>query len=276
MPLPANTIIVSVAPNGARKTKADHPRLPLTADELAACARDLLPTGASVLHLHVRNAHGSHTLDTQTYRAALRAIEREIGDQLIIQITTESAGQYGPTRQMQLVRELRPEAVSLALRELIPSSAHEPEAVRFFQWLSTERIWPQYILHTAEDAQRFESMRRAGLFGTENPFALFVLRGATATVPAVSEELHGFLRAAAPVMFPWAVCAFGPAESIAAALAARLGGHVRVGFENNLLLADGGIAPNNAALVNQLSPAFAMAQRRPATVKELRDAIHRG
>ncbi len=51
-------VVIAVAPNGARKSKADHPRLPLTPSELAECAQDCLDAGASMLHLHVRDAAG--------------------------------------------------------------------------------------------------------------------------------------------------------------------------------------------------------------------------
>ena len=62
-------------------------------------------------------------------------------------------------------------------------------------------------------------------------------------------ELDAFLRAFEPGAFPWAVCCFGPAEAEAVRRAASLGGHVRIGFENNRLLPDGTVARNNAHLI---------------------------
>ena len=84
------------APNGARKTKADHPALPITPKELAATASDCLDAGASMIHLHVRDAQGRHSLDAELYRTAMSAIRRAVGDQLVIQVTSEAAGVYQP------------------------------------------------------------------------------------------------------------------------------------------------------------------------------------
>ena len=56
-------VVLTVAPNRGRKTKADHPALPLTADELAWTAAECLERGASMIHLHVRDADGQHCLD---------------------------------------------------------------------------------------------------------------------------------------------------------------------------------------------------------------------
>jgi 3-keto-5-aminohexanoate cleavage enzyme len=56
-------LVVMVAPNGARRTKADHAKLPITPAEIAAEAARCAEAGASILHLHVRADDGGHTLD---------------------------------------------------------------------------------------------------------------------------------------------------------------------------------------------------------------------
>lgn len=70
---------------------------------------------------------------------------------------------------------------------------------------------------------------------------------------------------------PWAMCAFGAQEHRCAMAAAALGGHVRVGFENNLLLRDGSPAPDNAALVRQAAEGARMLGRPLASATELRE-----
>ena len=57
--------MLTVAPNGGRKTKADHPALPLSPDELARTAAECLERGASMIHLHVRDG-GAGTASTRT------------------------------------------------------------------------------------------------------------------------------------------------------------------------------------------------------------------
>ena len=73
-------VVIAVAPNGARKRRDDHPRLPLSPGELAQCAADCLAAGASMMHLHVRDAEGRHSLEPADYRAAIAAIRERTGD----------------------------------------------------------------------------------------------------------------------------------------------------------------------------------------------------
>ncbi|HEY8368815.1 MAG TPA: 3-keto-5-aminohexanoate cleavage protein [Thermodesulfobacteriota bacterium] len=246
-------VIVAVAPTGASKTKADHPALPVTAEEIAACARACRDAGAAMIHLHVRDREGRHTLDVDAYREATAAIRRAVGDGLIIQATTEAVGVYGPEAQMALVRALRPEAVSLAIREILPPGRDERDAAAFLAWLAAERIVPQYILYSAEDLARFRELRSRGVIPGSRPFALFVLGRYTVGQESDPRDLLPFL--ASPDQteeMEWAVCAFGRREAACVLTAAALGGHVRVGFENNLLLADGRRAADNAAIVAQI------------------------
>jgi uncharacterized protein (DUF849 family) len=242
--------IIAVAPNGARKTKADHPALPMTTDEIAREAAACHAAGAALLHLHVRDKFGKHLLDAEAYRAAIAAIRREAGDDLVIQVTTEAVGIYRPAYQMAMVKEVRPEACSLAIRELVPNAAAEREAAAFFAWLAAHGVVPQYILYTAEEVRRFADLRTRGIVPAAAPFVLYVLGRYAPGQTSDPLDLAPFL-AVAERGWHWAVCAFGHKEGTVALTAAVLGGHSRVGFENNLLLGDGRVAPGNAALVEQ-------------------------
>jgi uncharacterized protein (DUF849 family) len=242
-------LILAVAPTGARKTRDDHPALPMTPDEVAACAAACAEAGAAMIHLHVRDRDGGHSLDVDAYRAAIDAVRRETGKRLVIQATSESVGLYSREQQMAMVRKLRPEAVSLALREFVPGAAQEKEAAEFFTWLEAERILPQYILFSDQDVIRFHDLMTRGVVPAGPKFLLFVLGRYTAGQRSQPADLLPFL-AANGARHPWSVCAFGPRETACAVTAAALGGHARVGFENNLYLPDGSVAPDNAELVN--------------------------
>lgn len=245
-------LIVAVAPTGARKTKHDHAALPMSAREIAAAAAACRDAGASLIHLHVRDRDGGHTLDPDAYRAATVAVRAAVGQALIVQITTEAVGRYRPAEQMRVVRDVRPEAVSLSIAELIPDEAAELGAAEFLAWLARERIVPQYILYSAEDLARFGSLRRRGVVPGERPFVLFVLGRYSAAQSSNPADLLPFLKTGVETL-DWATCAFGPRENSCMLAAAALGGHCRAGFENNLLLSDGTPAPDNAALVAQVA-----------------------
>ena len=243
-------LILAVAPNGARKTKRDHPALPITPDELARCAADCRKAGAAMIHLHVRDDAEKHSLSVARYRAATAAIKEAVGDDLIIQATSEAVGIYGPEQQRAMVRELQPEAVSLALKELLPPESDrraEKEFADFAHWLADTGILPQWIFYSAEELARFGALRSRGLIPPGAAFLLFVLGRYSAGQRSDPWDLLPFLTE--DPRDPWAICAFGPRETAVALTASALGGHVRIGFENNLHLPNGEVAPDNAALV---------------------------
>ena len=133
-----------------------------------------------------------------------------------------------------------------------------------------ERIAPQYILYSPQDVARFHDLRRRGVIPQRRPFALFVLgrygdadRGAAPRTCCLSS------RPTTPTV-PGRVCAFGPRESACVLTAAGLGGHVRVGFENNLRLADGRLAASNAELVAQVTAGAPLLGRKVADIATTR------
>ncbi len=246
-------LILAVAPNGARKGKTDHPSMPVAADECARAAAACREAGAAMIHLHVRDAEGRHSLDAALYEEAIAAVRRETGDAMIVQMTTEAVGIYRPAEQMAAVRAVRPEAVSMAIRELCPDEESVAGFAGFLSWLKGERISPQFILYSPEDCDRFAALRQRGAVPYDRPFVLYVLGRYTPGQKSVPADLLPFVQADTGLALDWAICAFGPRESACALTAAALGGHARVGFENNIHLADGSVAPDNAALVGQIA-----------------------
>ena len=247
-------LILTVAPNGAYKQATDHPAVPLTPDALAAEAKRCRDAGAAMLHLHIRDAQGRHSLDVAGYREAQRLVRAAVGDAMVLQITSEAARVYPADAQIAMVRELRPEAVSVGLREVDQPAIGEAGLAAFFGWLARERVMTQVILYDVADLQRWQALRAAGTVPDAPWFLLFVLGRYTAGQTSSPHDLLPFV-AAHTGSEPWAMCAFGATEHACAVTAAALGGHVRVGFENNLRLKNGEIAPHNAALVAQAAEA---------------------
>lgn len=243
---------IMVAPNGARRTKADHPALPVTIPEIVACAVACHAAGADGLHAHVRDADGAHVLDAGLYAELLAELGRVV-PALQVQVTTEAVGRYTPADQRALVETLRPPAVSIALREI---TAEPDTAVtrRFFASCAEAGIAVQHILYDADEVDRLAALVADGTVPAEGLQVIHVLgRYAPGQVSGIADLDAPVARlATAGLPADWAVCAFGPAETAILAEAVGRGGKARIGFENNLVNADGSLAVDNAARVVEL------------------------
>jgi 3-keto-5-aminohexanoate cleavage enzyme len=263
-------ILICVAPNGARLGKNDHASLPITPVELADCAQACAEAGAGMIHLHVRDQAQKHVLDGDGYREAMRAIRQRLGDDIVIQVTTEAVGRYRADEQRHLVKDVKPEAVSLALRELLPEDGDEKEFAEFWTWMQRERIWPQIILYSPEEVQRFLTLRARGLFGDDHVSLLCVLGRYGQQIAEPQELLPSYALLKDEKDLDWSVCAFGPNENACVTLSAILGGHIRVGFENNRTMPDGTQAPNNETLVSNAAHSSRLVGRFPMPAETLR------
>lgn len=249
-------LTIMVAPNGARKGRADHPNLPITPDELANEALACHAAGAGAIHLHVRDDHEKHTLDAARYRAATEAVTKRVGPDMVVQITTEAVGMFSPQQQIDVVRAARPEAVSIAPKELVPDDGSEAAAKEFYAWAHGERIAMQHIIYTPEEFDRFLDLAKRGVIPGRRHSLIFPLgRYATGQESDPAELIPFVARVrdnGGAERFIWWVCAFGAAETPSLVAAAALGGHCRIGFENSFLNADGSRANNNAERVADL------------------------
>lgn len=263
---------ICVAPNGGRLTKADHPSLPLGPADLARTAKECLDAGACLIHVHVRDQDGQHVLDATAYRDVIDAIGRAVGNEMIVQVTSEALGRYAPQEQIAVIKDTRPEAVSLALREFVPTEAHETEFASFLSWLQAEQIFPQIILYDADETLRLDEYHSRGLIPWNQLPVLFVLGRYTVGQRSSPADLMPFLDGSKPRFAHWSVCAFGAREAACVTTAALLGGHVRVGFENNRQLADGAIAKSNGELVAGVSKSLLGLGLHSASAADLRHA----
>jgi len=239
-----------VAPNGARRTKVDHANLPIMADEVAQAVVAARDAGAAAAHVHARDASLKHTLDVDRYGEVLDVVEAAVGDSMVVQMTTEAVGLYSGTEQMQVVRDLKPTFVSMAIREFVPDENHESAAAEFLIWLKQSGIVPQFILFDSADLTRIIDLQARGIVPFSNPFLLFVLGRYSVNQQSSPEELMPFVTTLGTRQWPFMLCAFGQHEAACMRAAFEAGGHARVGFENNFFLPDGMRANSNADLVD--------------------------
>lgn len=239
--------ILALAPNGAYKQKTDHPALPLSQDEIVQCAVDASHAGATLFHLHIRDEVNQHSLDPDTYLRTIHAIEDVLGNTLVIQITSESANIFTPQQQIESIKAVKPECVSIALREIIPDSKSVHKAQALFDWCAEHGCRIQYILYSEAELLAYFSYIEQDIIPAAPHSVLFVLGQQHKNQATSAEDLIPFITHQQNFIAPWMVCAFGASEQTRLIEAAFKGGHIRQGFENNLLNVKGKTARNNAA-----------------------------
>ncbi len=244
--------MIMVSPTGARLTKADHPGLPMTIDEIVATTQASAASGADALHLHIRDTDGRHSLDPGIYAEALAELNSALPD-FPVQVTTESAGIYSPEDQCRLLQTLAPRWTSVSLREVAKDPAL---AQRIYDICKANGTEVQHIVYSPEDAETLRHWQTEGVLTlTENVILVLGRYGVQAARPS---DLGPLLESLPPVG-RWMVCAFGPAEHACLHCAFALGGDVRVGFENSIIQEDGTPWASVDASVRALSTALEQA-----------------
>ena len=194
-------------------------------------------------------------LDAGLYLELLAECDRQLPG-FYTQITTEAVGLYTPSQQVQLVRDVEPKAVSVALKEMT-GEGNEKIAREFYHWADEAKIEVQHILYDEAEIGNLADLIARDVIPDSSIRFLFVLGRYTSNQQSEPQQINPFV-GAMNVHFPnsqtidWAVCAFGRNESKCLAEAAKLGGKTRVGFENNLLNLDGSIAYDNAERVAEI------------------------
>lgn len=242
---------IMVAPNGARRGKADHPALPVTIQDTVDAAKACHANGANALHMHVRDANGAHSIDAGLYLEALKEMGLQVPD-MRVQITTEAAGIYDVPAQFECLEHVRPDWASISVREV----SRAPDlAKKLYATCAENGTEVQHILYNTDDVELLRDWQSRGIIDVDpqakQDSVLFVLGRYTDGQLSTPADLDPFL-AAMPDVQNWMVCAFGPHEHACLAAAARHGGALRVGFENSLTNAQNSIHKDNASSVASL------------------------
>ena len=163
-----------VAPNGARKTKEDHPNLPISISEIVEEAFNCFHKGANAIHAHVRDNKGNHSLDVGLYKELLSELDIKVPE-LPVQITTEAVGKFSPEEQFEVVKLVHPEAASVALIEIMPNIKEPRLAQKFYNFSIENNIQIQHILYSVEDLKLFKKAIELNIIPKKNLQVLYVL-----------------------------------------------------------------------------------------------------
>lgn len=263
--------MIMVAPNGARKTRDDHPMVPVTVGETAAEAARCHAAGATILHAHVRDEKQQHVLDDGLYRELIAEVDVKAPG-MLVQITSEAVGIYQPEEQVQCIKSVRPQMTSMSLKELTGNFQDDSLAAEFFAWCHGNAVHVQHILYSAQELEHFVDYCERGLIPGDNHCILLVLGRYSRDQQSSPDDLSAFISNHLGNLH-WFVCAFGVQEQACMMSAIDQGGHARVGFENNLYLPDGSRADHTADLVTSLVNEINLSGKQVATSQETRKIL---
>lgn len=270
-------VIITAALTGGVHGKAANPSLPEQPDEIVKQGLEAWLAGAAVIHIHVRDRAGGPTGDLEAFR--------EVHDRLrancdaIIQLTT-GGGLGVPIEKRLEITTLRPESCSLNLttccftfggRESFYQNF--PSDIEAFARQTRElRIKPElecYSIESLDDAQRLIDQELL-----TKPYYINIVLGipAQGALKATPQNLMEMV-SRLPRESIFNVCATGPMQLPLSTMGMILGGHARVGMEDNVYFAKGKLAMNNAQLVERTVRIARELNFEIATPDEARDIL---
>ena len=261
-------VIISCAVTGSGDTTPLSPYVPVTPEQIANEALAAHRAGAAIVHLHVRRPDtGAPSRDIALYREVVARI-RDFGSSVIINLTTgigarfspdaadpnknASQGMAQPTERMNHVLELKPDICSLDVATMNfghHAFVNTPDHItQIATSVRAAGVKPELEVFDLGHLALACHLYSKGVFA-DPPFFQLCL-GVPWGAPATAEAMQA-MKSMLPAGANWSAFGVGAKEFQMAALAVILGGHVRVGLEDNLYMAKGVLAEGNAPLVER-------------------------
>lgn len=264
----SRTVFITCALTGAGDTVGRSPHVPITPKQIAEAGLNAAAAGASILHIHVRNPEtGQPSRDLALYREVVARI-REKNDDVILNLTGGMGGDIvfgdeapfptlpgtdfvGPFGRMEHILDLKPEMCSLDCGSLnfdeMVYAAKPSWLRRMARSMRDAGTKPELECFEIGHIRMARQLIEEGLIDAPPLFQLCLgVKWAADASPRTMMALVDML----PPGALWAAFGLGSMQMPMVAQAVLLGGHVRVGLEDNLFLAKGVFA-TNAQLVER-------------------------
>lgn len=263
----SDKVIITCALTGAQQGKEANPNLPEQPHEIVQQAVDAWRAGAAIVHIHARDRNGKPTADVAIFREIVEGIQGRCS--VVLNLTTGGAVAGLPLEErIRVVPDLRPEIASLSvgsgsllgrydfeqrrwLRDrlvtLFPSYAEMEMAARTFR---DNGVRPELEVYGTAFLNNVRLLRDMGLL--EEPLLVNVVTNIPGECIPWSPKNVLFLVESLPPNAQWLVTAIGgKVHFLSVALSVALGGHVRVGMEDNVYIERGVLAKSNAQIVEK-------------------------
>lgn len=263
-------LIITAAICGAEVLKEHNPAVPYTVEECVREAKSAYDAGASIIHLHVRTDDGTPTQDKQRFKAVMDAIYKVCPD-VIIQPST--GGAVGMTNDERLQpTELLPEMATLDCGTLNFGGddvfMNTETTIKYFGDKMIERgIKPELEVFDKSMIDMALRLHKKGHI--QKPMHFDFVMGVNGGITGEIRDFV-FLRGSIPSDATYTVAGIGRFEFTLAAAAIIDGGHVRVGFEDNVFISKGVLAKSNGELVAKVVRMAGELGREIATPEEAR------
>ncbi|SHJ32490.1 3-keto-5-aminohexanoate cleavage enzyme [Dethiosulfatibacter aminovorans DSM 17477] len=264
-------LIITAALTGAEVTREQQPNLPLTPDEIAEAAYECYKAGASIVHVHARDEEGNPTQSYDVYKEIKEKIAEKCN--VIFQPSTGGAVWHSAEERMQPI-ELSPEMATLSTgtTNFGPDVFMNTEEyiLKFANRMKELGVKPEIECFERGMINNAVKLAKKGILNTPMHFD-FVL-GVPGACPGEPRDLIYFADSI-PAGSTWTVAGIGRYEMPLAAQAITMGGHVRVGFEDNVYIEKGVLAESNAQLVEKVARMAKELGRQVATPDEAREIL---
>src|SRR5665647_650974 len=282
--------ILTVAVTGNLTTVQQNPALPCTPEQIANAALDSAKIGAAVAHIHVRHPDGRPSMELAHYRETVERI-RDKNSDLIINLTTGPGGRFVPSKEdpkiagpgtsilhplkrVEHIVEVKPDIATLDLNTMWSGSAaviNTPDNVTIMaNEINKAGVKPELEVFDSGDIQLANALLEQGVL--KSPPLFQIVMGVRYGFISTPQTLM-YAQSLLPKDAQWAAFAIGRWEFPALTLAWFLGGHIRVGMEDNVYISKGKLTPSNAALCEKAVRILDDLGGELATAKEAREIL---
>ncbi len=266
-------LIITACICGAEVTKENNPAVPYTVEEIANEAYGAYKAGASIIHLHVRYDDGTPTQDVERFRECFEAIRAKCPD-VIIQPSTGGAVGMSNDERLQPIT-LMPEMATLDCGtcnfggdDIFVNT--ENMIKDFGEKMIARGIKPEVEVFDKGMIDMANRLCKKGYI--KAPMHFDFVMGVNGGISGEPRDLI-FMKESIPQGSTWTVAGVGRYEFPMAVMGILMGGHVRVGFEDNVYLSKGVLAKSNAELVEKVVRLAKEFGREIATPDEAREIL---
>jgi 3-keto-5-aminohexanoate cleavage enzyme len=247
-------LIITAAICGAEVTKDDNPNIPYTIREIGIEAEKSFLAGASIIHLHVREDDGTPTQNLERFQACVDEIKRRCPDVIVLPSTGGAIGMSNEERLQPIFMKPQPEIATLDMGTVNFGGDDifvntENTIINFATEMNSRGIKPE--LECFDKGMIDMALRLHKKGHIKKPMHFNFMMGVNGGIAATPRDLV-YLVESIPEGSTFCVGAIGKHEFQMVSTAIVLGGHARVGLEDNIYISKGVLAKSNSELVEKV------------------------